>query len=88
MGRITPRPRDEVRIDFWDHVEGGDKPILFTVWGRVVAFHDDFITVDSWAYYSPAEPRDGNITTFTIVRSAIKEIHLRNRPQKARRKDS
>ena len=83
---MTPRPGDEVRVDFRDHVENGDEPALFSVWGRVVRTHDDYLVLDSWAYRDPKHERDDNVQTYTIVRSAIEEVHIRNRMVKARRK--
>lgn len=74
-----------VAITFLDHVMGGNKPIRFVVYGKLVSVSHDSLTVAAWNYadsgkdFVPPDDdvhdfRDGNPVRFTIVRSAITRI--------------
>lgn len=62
-----------VAIEFLDHVNGGNYPWHFVVYGRVNGVTRTSISVDSWDYVKDA-PLDENITRHTIVRAAITKI--------------
>ena len=75
MGQI--RKGNIVEVHFLDHVEDGDKPLEFIVWGRVDRVRKLSLRIIAWA------ARDASILegchahtekTFTIVRSAITKI--------------
>ena len=74
-----------VAVTFLDHVQGGGKPILFTVYGKLVAVHKDSLTVSTWTYAETGTAvkdaydfKDGNNVQFTLVRSAITRVqHLK-----------
>lgn len=71
------KPGDEVRICFFDHVEGSDDVEEFYVYGRVAKTTKRSITVDTWALKDPSADREidrQNIHTFTLLRATITEI--------------
>ena len=63
-----------VSVEFSDHVENGNRPIKFTVFGRIASITKTTISVDSWAYSNVKHKHDHNQTRFTIVRSAVHRI--------------
>jgi hypothetical protein len=69
---------DLVEVRFLDHVEDGEDPIEFLVWGRVRRTSRVAYAVESWAYADPLEDEADhgieNRKVFTIVKSAIKAI--------------
>lgn len=72
-----PRARkgDVVRFKFLDHVEGGDEPLEFHVYGRVFKATMTAYVVDTWCYPEIDDPdRSSNVERFTILRSAISEV--------------
>lgn len=67
------------RITFLDHVEGGDAPQKFELFGRVAKLRKKSVTIVSWAYPGSTELCDDNTNHFCILRSAITrvdELHL------------
>ncbi len=65
---------DIVEVVFLDHAEG-DEEIRFVVYGRVKEKNRTKIVVDCWTYAEDTNERDDNIHSYTILRSAIKEIY-------------
>jgi hypothetical protein len=63
-----------VAVEFFDHVEGGNRAVRFVVYGRVTSITRREISVDCWGYADPKAGRDGNVTRYTIVRSAICKV--------------
>jgi hypothetical protein len=62
---------DVVEIHFLDHVEGGDRPYEFAVFGRVGTVDKLSVTVESWAWVDAKERDTSNLCRFVIVRAAI-----------------
>lgn len=60
-----------VEIQFLDHVQGGDGPYEFAVFGRVAAVDGKSVTVEAWSYADTNEKDKTNVGRYTIVRSAI-----------------
>jgi hypothetical protein len=82
MAKRKPKIGDVVRIVFIDHTEGGcDKVYEFEVFGRLAVDSDLHYTVDSWSYlewpegHSREQERE-NISSFNIVKAAIKSIEV------------
>jgi len=71
---------DVVEVRFLDHAEHGAdmqeqaQALDFTVFGRVVATNKKSITIETWCYTNPREPRDSNVSCFTIIRGAITSL--------------
>lgn len=61
-------------VTFLDHVEGGDEPIEFVVYGRLVDARSRSLTIDSWAYADLMLPFDSNVVRYTIVRSSVTKL--------------
>lgn len=71
------RPGDIVAVRFLDHVQDGDEPIEFIVFGRVHAVKRTHLVIASWVYADPTIPTDANELVWTIVKSAVTQIqHL------------
>lgn len=60
-----------VEVHFLDHVENGDHPYEFVVFGRVAAVDRRSITVECWAYVDEAEKDKTNVTRYVICRTTI-----------------
>ena len=58
-------------VTFDDHVEDGDAPISFTVYGRIANVTRSFVSIDSWVYTDRSEKHDSNEKRFTILRKTI-----------------
>ena len=69
------RPGDIVEVLFLDHVSHGQKPMPFYVYGRLISMTRTAIVVACWAHKDKKAKCDHNTHVYTIVRSAIKEIH-------------
>lgn len=71
---------DVVEVQFLDHAEHGAdaqaevKALNFTVFGRVVEQDRRSLTVETWCYTDPAEPRDANVACFTLIKGAILKL--------------
>jgi len=66
-----------VRVVFLDHVEDGDEPIKFEVFGRVIKKDRTSINVGSWLYIQGDNIIDDpNIKSWCIVNSTIQSISL------------
>lgn len=64
-----------VKVVFWDHVEGGSRPIKFAIYGELSAIDRRSICVDAWAYANGRRAHDPrNETRFTILRSTIESV--------------
>jgi hypothetical protein len=66
---------DIIEIIFLDHVEDGEKPLKFIVYGRIKKIKKDYISVESWAYYDKKLDTDLNCKLFTILKSCIIKIN-------------
>lgn len=64
-----------IEVHFWDHVEHGEKPFPFIVYGRVTESKRNYIVVVGWAHVNPEMDNDDNTTHWTILKSAITEWH-------------
>ena len=58
-------------VTFDDHVEDGDAPISFVVFGRISKVAKTHICIDSWVYADSNEKHDSNEKRFTILRKVI-----------------
>ena len=58
-----------VEIKFLDHVEDGDKPLLFSVYGRITDVHRKYVVIAAWI----GEEVDHNTKYWTILKSTIQE---------------
>ena len=70
---------DIVQIRFLDHVEDGDKPLDFIVWGRIDRVYKKSIRVVTWAHAkarNPAKFAECTEKTFTIVKSTVTELKV------------
>ena len=67
----SAKPGAVVAIRFLDHCHGGDRPIEFVVYGRLVSKDRKHLTVDSWEYDNRETQHDDNEERFSIVRSTI-----------------
>ena len=70
-----PAVGDIVHIRFLDHVENGDEPAFFEVFGRIIEAHQKWYRVGSWRYVNDIDRvRDDNKeneNSYTIIRSTI-----------------
>lgn len=73
---MKPKLGDIVECEFLDHVEDGDEPIRFMIYGKLRKSSPKSIAIAVWAY-PDNENHDGdsNEKVFSIVRRAI--INLR-----------
>jgi len=79
MKKPLAKVGDEVRLLIDDHVENSDDIEEYYVYGRVAKVTKKAYTVDSWAMRDMSRDRDhdrDNITTFTILRGVIREVHI------------
>jgi len=60
-----------VEVHFLDHVQDGDKPYEFVVFGRVANVDRRSVTVESWTYVDTKERDKTNVTRFVICKSTI-----------------
>jgi len=58
-------------VTFDDHVEDGDAPISFTVYGRIGKVTRAAICIDSWVYTDSNERHDSNEKRCTILRKVV-----------------
>ena len=65
-----------IEIQFLDHVEDGNSPIEFIVWGRVTKITKLAITVQSWSYADEKETDENNTKIFTILKNAITKLTI------------
>jgi len=64
---------------FLDHVEDGNRPMLFRLRGTLIKDGDEDIVLAPWDYGDPKEATpfgedDPNRKIFSIIRSAIKKV--------------
>lgn len=57
-----------VEVQFLDHAEDSDEPMLFTVWGKIQKVARRHIVIDAWA---GADDDNVNRKSWSIIRSAI-----------------
>jgi hypothetical protein len=66
---------DIVEVEFLDHVEDGDEPFLFIVWGKVAVNKRKHYEILCWAHAEKSvEAWPHNEKRFTIVKGAITRI--------------
>lgn len=66
---------DIVRITFLDHVEDGNDPIEFEVFGRVARNDDKSVVVRSWGLANgDIDDVKENEKVFTIVKSTVTSL--------------
>ncbi len=72
----NPRLHHEYRVEFLDHVSGGDEPMRCVVWGRLAIINKDFLVIDVWGHLDEKHTRSiGNdVECFCILRSTITDI--------------
>ena len=74
---MKPNLGDIVEIEFLDHVEDGDDPYAFKVWGRVDKIGRKHYEILSWAHSNRFERSiPENEKRFTIVRSTITKLEI------------
>lgn len=73
----VPPVGSTVAIEFLDHVEDGDEPIPFVVFGRLEKVTRHAFTLASWDYLTPPkrpDMDDENVKRWTIVRHSTTRI--------------
>jgi len=67
-----------VAVTFLDHVEDGDEPIEFVVYGELLQASRSRLHIGGWVYANPKEREydTGNMKTWSIVRAAITQIKV------------
>lgn len=68
-----------IEVVFWDHVEDGNDPFEFMVWGRLMKVTRTYLVVESWAYADAkrrVDDDDSNIKRFTILRRVVKGVRI------------
>ena len=80
MKRRLFRKGQVVEVEFLDHVEGGEEPLKFVVYGRIQRVDRKSITVICWGYTDDTA-LDSNNNYFTIIRSTIINWYKLNREQ-------
>jgi len=65
---------DVVRVVFDDHSEG-EQHIVFEVFGRVLRKDRRSFVIACWKY-ADNDDQDENMTAYTILRAAVKFIHI------------
>ena len=63
-----------VAVTFRDHAMNTETPPEFTAYGMISNVTPDTLILDAWHYADKETPRDDNVESFTIMRSAIKRI--------------
>ena len=63
-----------VAVTFNDHAMNTETPPEFVAYGMISTVTPDTLIVDAWHYADKETPRDDNVESFTIMRSAIKRI--------------
>ena len=63
-----------VAVTFRDHAMNTETPPEFTAYGMISTVTPDTLILDAWHYADKETPRDDNVESFTIMRSAIKRI--------------
>lgn len=77
---MTLKTGDIVECEFLDHVEDGGEPYRFKVWGILAVKGRTHYEILSWAHADPtATVYAHNEKRFTIVRSAVLNIHTLTR---------
>jgi hypothetical protein len=65
-------PGDIVEVEFLDHVEDGDAPLTFKVWGKLVLANPEYLVLSSWAYsFDDPHKNPDNEKQWVIVQGAI-----------------
>ena len=63
-----------VAVTFRDHAMNTETLPEFVAYGMISTVTPDTLIVDAWHYADKDVPHDGNVESFTIMRSAIKRI--------------
>lgn len=63
-----------VAVTFNDHAMNTETPPEFVAYGMISTVTPDTLIIDAWHYADKETPRDDNVESFTIMRSAIKRI--------------
>ena len=71
MKRKIFRKNQIVAVEFLDHVEDGEEPLHFVIYGRIAKVDKKSIVIVSWCYLDPNLPLDSNNKYHTILKSAI-----------------
>lgn len=71
---MTAKTGDLVQCDFLDHVEDGEEPLVFTVWGRVESINKQRIVIISCAYQDGVKRGDRNEKRWVIIRSTVTQL--------------
>lgn len=73
------KPGDVVEVDFLDHVEDGEDALRFLVYGVIEKITRQALIIHCWTYKDRGErdhAEEGNIKSFTIVKSAIQDLNI------------
>jgi hypothetical protein len=66
---------DVVEVEFLDHVEDGEEPYRFFVWGVLAVNGRKHYEILSWAHADPTvEQHSHNVKRWTIVKGAVIRI--------------
>lgn len=64
-----------VKIEFLDHVQAGDNPHRYVVYGELTKISPTALVITTWAYADKSlKPDDDNEQRYTIVRAAIVKV--------------
>jgi|BioPla2DNA2_1021312.scaffolds.fasta_scaffold04856_4 hypothetical protein len=74
VAMVTPRKGMVVEVVFLDHSMNMEHAPEFTAYGRVSKVTRTTLIIDTWHYTDAGIPRDTNVESFSLVRSAIKKI--------------
>jgi len=71
-GMRKPRIGDVVRVEFWDHCEGGSQLLRCCVYGECRGFYDDRILVCGWSGMGCEDDE----TVWVIARGLVEGIRI------------
>ena len=63
-----------VAVQFYDHMQGGKRPVLCTAYGKVSGIAASCVVIDSWVVKGGKAMSSVNNERFCIVRSAIRSV--------------
>lgn len=76
---------DIVLVQFWDHVEDGDEPMLCNVAGRLkykgvvrqaAGKRRRFLVIESWWLQEEGDTNEENAKVFTILASTVERVSV------------
>jgi hypothetical protein len=68
--------QDVVRVVFMDHAQDLGQPLVCVVYGVIEHIDNSFINITSWHPEDLTDNSESNRTTYTIIRSCIKQLDV------------